>query len=1255
MLGVEEPHIPEDRQLQISLLRTVFTGRKVLVVLDNLDSEAILRLLLATDTGSAVIATSRSRLTGLSSAGGAQLIELSPLADNHAAELASSIADRLTDEESREVGKVCAGLPMAISIVASLVARRPNLDVMEYVGNLAHPDHGMEHLRAGQSSMEVIIEDSYRMLDADQSLLLRTLGLLPNTTVTTDVITAAMVDDMSAVNDDALRRTNLLLDDLFELNLIEQPAQDSYRLHDVIYRFARHRALAVDEQWRRRVVENGCLMYAARFHRAAASIGSIDHDARIPSGGNRTTVAALEQDCVGAAGMVEAASKMTLWNTVVVLAGAMTPALDHLSRWADMEHVYAMVRLAGEESGNDEWLGIALHNLGQAAARRGNPSEASTLFHQSSAVAARSGIEHVHYLTHMSYGSLLLRTGQVMDALPFLRRSLRAWRHYGDDSMLVANLELIGKAYMENAQLRRAEKYFRNALKIANRGHLAGYLPSLGIAMSMVLRLTGRCSQAEEECRLAILRAQAVRHTSAESAATRELALIQKDLKSQSSIGELESVLQHHRETGDVEGETTTLLLLGMATQEEGMVDQAVGYLDECIRLSLEGSNPTQAARSMAILATIHGNIGEFEEADDLIREAEEIAADTGNEFLLAQVHELHAEVVRSAGDSRKAVGLLRQVIRTLEKNGLTPSLINARTLLGEALLHDGQWHEASVVLRSVTECLDDAVTDSVRASAFRFMCVLYSRRELWEEAVHAGERALEHARQSGSSREEMHCCITIGNLLARMQRWADAVSEYEKALPVADQLRDLQALLTIRANQAACWHELGQTEKSIYTMRASIKVATELRLIDVAASMRVNLGNILAGANDLDEAINEFSMARESLENLSNQKLKANAILNLGMALRARGDYVLALTATIDAREIFQREEEWHSAAKALALELSISAEAADSHGMTQYENPMSTQDMAATVPTHVLSAAQSLLAESSTTPKKPSTTTGNGRRRIHVVDQVRDTIGHVDIDAIRRRVSVGRQTCHVCQLPIAESGQAELIVFCGRNTDVHGITLTHSACAESAVIYTGAETPRGGSVILEVECILWGGSIPGVVVDCHGPWGIDATGRTVDVFLNELRRVGFHEISHVDVVERRSDGNSFNQLTVKALIGTLIGDRLSILSGSQAVVADIPLSFIPDWYRATRLGYCIAVFGFNLQGMAWNNPDYLVEASESGNLVGGAIPIKITTPGRNSQCICTPRTYLKFKHCCGRPTDSAPTDTGDTNHRLL
>jgi hypothetical protein len=176
----------------------------------------------------------------------------------------------------------------------------------------------------------------------------------------------------------------------------------------------------------------------------------------------------------------------------------------------------------------------------------------------------------------------------------------------------------------------------------------------------------------------------------------------------------------------------------------------------------------------------------------------------------------------------------------------------------------------------------------------------------------------------------------------------------------------------------------------------------------------------------------------------------------------------------------------------------------------------------------------------------------------------------------------------------------------------------------------------PEATATNFDVECLMLGEAPPAVVVDSHGPWGFDESGKFGDAVLNMLRQMGFVDASAVIDMSR---ARMLALEPFPALSATLTGKTLAIRSGKKTEILKGKISFLPCWYQAARSGTLIAMFGNNLPGLVSDDDQYLVKAIESGNLVVAAIKLDVTPPGRNEQCVCEPRTHKKYKHCCGRP----------------
>ncbi len=1223
--------VPGDRYRQRARVAALLAGPKMLLVLDNVRTEESLEDLLSIDGSFAILCTSRSRLTGLAHED-VDALEVHPLPKDAAAQLARTVTERLTDEQSSQLADVCGGLPIAVLIAAARIGKRPQLSIPDYLAELADPIYGTEELRAGGKSVERIIEDSYQLLTVGQAQLLVVLGVLPGTAVDDDVITAVSTETVAELADARTRSVRRCLDDLLELHLVEQVDEHRYRLHDVLYRFARHKAMTTtDSAWRDRVVAHACLTYASRTNRAISSIGFIDAEGHEPSATNTDALTVLEHDHAGAVAMALQAAQHELWDAFIKVAQALTPALQHLGRWNELARISTCLADAGERAGKPDWQATGLLNLGTVAARKGGTDTALDRFR--ACIDMTDDGEHgwIAEAARNAYGNLLLNTGCAADAIPVLQRSLHVWRILGNDTMIAHALDSLGKANVAMTRWDRAEAYFRNALRVAKRAGIGGLLGIAGIALAQALRLGGREVAAKSECEIALARARALGNREVEADALREMGLIEQALgDSESLLGTLTSAIEIYHEVGDVRSQVSTLLLMATTAEHRGERELAMQLFVDCAEMAEQINDLRNLAQALAHIANLYAEAGQHEQADEILQDAAAIAEGSRSPLVCAQVQHQQAKILRRVGKIDGALPLLRRSVKLLERSGESDSLSNARARLGEALIQHGGWQEAALVLRSVIDAPADAALPQTRASAFRFLATLYSRRELWPEATNAANQAVELAEKSGSRSEQMHCRHTRGNVLARMSRWPEAVVEYDRAAELATALRDFQTMLIIRSNQATTEMATGDLAKAIATMRAILGRAEELGLDDLHASLRTNLGTALTQQGHHAAAKAEFNHAVELAGRLGTTDLLANATRNLAKVHVSLEDLPAALSCFRQARLVWQRSGNMAAASEVLEHEMLLAMAVATQDGKDATQLSMPEDVPEALLNTfHARQMATAAAQVASASDRVPD------RRTITVVQEIIDELADLRLDAIWARLATGRRHCLECRLPIAEDGPANAVLL--RFPDgPPRITLAHPACAPSTVVDSIDPGPRDNQVHFEIECIIFTGNLPGIIVDTRGPWGTGENGQPRDVFIDSLRAMGFATVSDLTP---QSDHSRIPELAKASLHAKLVGNKLKIMQDGKEVISRLPLSFNPEWYATTQSGTLLMLFGYDLRGMAADDPSYLIKSARAGTLVGAAVQLTVEPPSRNRRCVCTPKTDRKFKHCCGHP----------------
>lgn len=229
-IGVPPREVPTESGERLGLYRTLTAQKSLLIVLDNAASEAQVRPLLPGWQSSAVIITSRSPMPGLDSA---LAMELGLLSRDEGAELLRAIGGRSwLDADPATVDDLvtaCAGLPLAVRVVAGRLAGERELTPRQLVELLRDHKRGLPELTVGDLDVQASLDLSYQPLSPDARALLHRLGI----TFQLDV-TARTAQVLAG----ASKRS---LVELVSAQLLTRSG-DRYRLHDLVRLYAGTRA-----------------------------------------------------------------------------------------------------------------------------------------------------------------------------------------------------------------------------------------------------------------------------------------------------------------------------------------------------------------------------------------------------------------------------------------------------------------------------------------------------------------------------------------------------------------------------------------------------------------------------------------------------------------------------------------------------------------------------------------------------------------------------------------------------------------------------------------------------------------------------------------------------------------------------------------------------------------------------------------------------------------------------------------------------
>ncbi len=473
--AIPAEQIPASPEAQANLYRTLLSGRRMLIVLDNARDVEQVRPLLPGSSGCMVIVTSRNELTGLVAIQGAHSLTLGLLSRQEAHHLLSShLGKARVDAEPGAVQDLiarCAQLPLALAIIAARAAAHPTFPLATFSAELADAQRRLDAVDGGDEFTQVrsIFSWSYQRLSTQAAQLFRLLGLHRGPDVT--VPAAANLAGIPA------SRARQLLSDLARAHMVTEHMMGRYTFHDLLSAYAVEQAQTFDGEAERRGAVHRLLtydMYAA----AAADALVAPHRRRTPLLENTPpsdlprftehaeALAWLEVERGNLVAAVRQAWEETEYEIGWRLANLLWGLFELEKHWDDWIGTHQIGLECARACGNGQAEFTMLSSLGTAYRELNRLQEARSFHEQALQVSRRRGDRHGEAQALNGIGTVYSAQGDTVQARHFLDLSLVIRREVGDrwgEAITICNL---GEQDLEEGKLSSAHDLFLQALKI---------------------------------------------------------------------------------------------------------------------------------------------------------------------------------------------------------------------------------------------------------------------------------------------------------------------------------------------------------------------------------------------------------------------------------------------------------------------------------------------------------------------------------------------------------------------------------------------------------------------------------------------------------------------------------------------------------------------------------------------------------------------------------------------------------------------
>ncbi|SCE46437.1 NB-ARC domain-containing protein [Streptomyces sp. ScaeMP-6W] len=507
--GVPYGHQPAGLGGRADLFRTVTTGKRVLVVVDNVRQAPEIRALTPGD--GLLVATSRTMLPALRMDGAVQLV-VDPLDEREAIGIVRGRPVAQGEgPAAAELVRRCGGLPLALRAVGEWLVERPQLGLDDAVRSLAPFGGAAGRGWADEGTvdvMEQVFDSVLRQMPDHTRALYRFLGALPGTTFPAALPRAA-----------GLPRVDAALGDLMTSHLVVAvgPGRDGaapagpphrFRMHDLARAHAATEAATLPEEAARSLLRTVTDFYAEAVAHADRSIGGRfrlqDPPARSLSvgfaegafSGDGQGIDWLDAERGNILAVLRAAAREGLHDAVWRICESLWPLFHERARHADSLEAHPLgIEAARWENRPDAEIRMR-NQLARAHAALGDLDRAAEELRAGEPLLALTEDARLRGILAETGGLVALAQGRTADARDRFTAALAANTERGDQHGIVVQSYQLADAVRASGDHAEARRLLAAALGLARETGDLAMIPKLTLLTARVHADAGEVAQA---------------------------------------------------------------------------------------------------------------------------------------------------------------------------------------------------------------------------------------------------------------------------------------------------------------------------------------------------------------------------------------------------------------------------------------------------------------------------------------------------------------------------------------------------------------------------------------------------------------------------------------------------------------------------------------------------------------------------------------------------------------------------------------
>jgi len=209
------------------------------------------------------------------------------------------------------------------------------------------------------------------------------------------------------------------------------------------------------------------------------------------------------------------------------------------------------------------------------------------------------------------------------------------------------------------------------------------------------------------------------------------------------------------------------------------------------------------------------------------------------------------------------------------------------------ALVNGGDWKSTEEVYGQIRWAKEKAPEEGIRF--IKYLGVYQLRRGLWRERL---DWALEALEATPAERADVaYLCNEIGLVYSNLGDRQQALSYYERALPIMEEMGDRSELARTLNNIGRVHHNLGDRQQALSYYESAMLIWEEVGYRAGQAATLNNIGGVFDNLGDRRQALSYYERALPITEEVGDRSGLAATLNNIGMVYHKLGDRQQALS----------------------------------------------------------------------------------------------------------------------------------------------------------------------------------------------------------------------------------------------------------------------------------------------------------------------------------------------------------------------